>query len=100
MRSASLSGSVLEQRGDEFRLGLDVVTPDLPNLPLPDHRHRLIARQRSPRRPEATKAETWINQSFHVAVVLLDSPIANDKTGPVRWSGRSASRSGLRPRHR
>src|SRR3954462_9261150 len=71
MGSASLSGGILEQCSDEFRLGFDVAAADLPNLPLPDHCHRLVARQRSSRRPEATKAEAWIDQSFYFAVVLL-----------------------------
>src|SRR4051812_21557065 len=69
--SASLSDGILEQCSDEHRLGLDVAAADVPNLSLPDHRHRLVASQRSSRRPEATKAEAWIDQPFHVAVVLL-----------------------------
>src|SRR5690348_11552901 len=87
----SVSGRRLEQPGDKSCLGFDVVAADLPNLPLPDHRHCLVARQRSSRRPEAAKAEARIDQAFHVAVVLLDSLIANDKTEPVRWLGSSAS---------
>jgi hypothetical protein len=57
--STYLSGGNFEQCGDEFRLGLDVTTADVPNLPLPDHCHRLIACQRSSRRPEAAKAKSW-----------------------------------------
>ncbi len=36
-------GGNFEQSGDEPVLGLDVETTDVPNLPLPDHRHRLVA---------------------------------------------------------
>jgi hypothetical protein len=57
--STYLSGGNFEQCGDEFRLRLDVTTADVPNLPLPDHCHRLVACQRSSRRPEAAKAKPW-----------------------------------------
>ena len=89
----------MEQFSDERCLGLDVTAADVPNLPFPDHRHRLVAGQRSSRRPETAEAKARIDQPFHVAVVLLDSLIANDKTEPVRWLGSSASHSGFRLPH-
>src|SRR3954454_5953423 len=52
-----VSGGHLEQPGDELCLGPDVAATDVPNLPFPDHRHRLVARQRSSGRPKATKAK-------------------------------------------
>jgi hypothetical protein len=51
---------------------------------LPHHCYHLVACQCSSRRPEA--AELQSDQAFYVAVALFDSPIANDKSGPVRWS--------------
>lgn len=39
--SAHLLRGNLEQSGDELLLGLDVVAADVPNLPFPDHGHRL-----------------------------------------------------------
>jgi hypothetical protein len=37
------SRSILEQLGDEAGLGSHVSSADVPKLPFPDHRHRLIA---------------------------------------------------------
>ena len=56
--SVRFSGGNLEQFGDELRLGLDVVTADVSNLPLPHHCHRLVACQRSSSRPETAKAKS------------------------------------------
>jgi hypothetical protein len=55
------SRSNLEQLGDESSLSPDVTSADISKLPFPDHRHRLIARQRSSRRPEAAEAKPWAN---------------------------------------
>ena len=71
----------LKQAGDEGGLSLHVTPTDLPNLALSDHCHRLVARQRSPRRVEAAEAKAWPDQAFRTPMVLLDSPTANDKTG-------------------
>ena len=65
------SGGDPEQVGDEAGLGSHVASADVPNLPLPDHRHRLVASQRSSRRPEAAEAEARPDQAFHAPVVLL-----------------------------
>src|SRR5450432_649040 len=68
--SALLSGG-FEVCGDEFRLGLDVVTADVSNLLLPDHCHRLVACQRSSGRRKATEAKAGAGQPFHVPMVLF-----------------------------
>ena len=65
------SGGDLEQLSDEAGLGPHVAPADAPNLPLPDHRHGLVARQRPSRRPEAAEAEPGSDQAFHAPVVLL-----------------------------
>src|SRR3954470_15194731 len=70
-RGSFSSGGDLEQPGDEGRLSSDVAAVDVLNLPLPDHRHRLEARQCSSCRPEAAEAKAWTGQPFHASVVLL-----------------------------
>jgi hypothetical protein len=65
----------LEQLGDEGSLSPDVASTKISNLPLPDHRHRLIARQRSSRRPEAPEAEPWADQAPYAPVVLFHDVI-------------------------
>jgi hypothetical protein len=69
--SFHLSGGDFEQCGDELRLDPDVVATDVPNLPFPDHRHRLVARQGSAGRPKAAKAKPGPHQPFHGPMVLL-----------------------------
>jgi hypothetical protein len=66
-----VSGSHLEQSGDERRLAPDVFTADVSNVPFPDHRHRLVAHQRSSRCLEAAKAKARAGQAFHIPMVLL-----------------------------
>jgi hypothetical protein len=68
---AHLSSGDLKQSGDERRLSPDVAATDVPNLPLPHHCHRLLARQCASGRPEATEAQAWASQLFHVPVILL-----------------------------
>jgi hypothetical protein len=50
--------------------------------------------------PERLEAPHTSDPAPHAAVVLLDSSIANGKTGPARWPWWSAPRSGSRPRRR
>ena len=69
------SGGDVEQLGDEAGLGPDVLSANPPNLPLPDHRHHLVARQRSSRRPETAKAQSWSDQAFHAPMVLFHNVI-------------------------
>jgi hypothetical protein len=64
-------GSDVKQLGDEGGLGLHVASTNPSYLPLPNHRHHLVACQCSSRRPEATKAEPWFDQAFHAAMVLF-----------------------------
>jgi hypothetical protein len=66
------SGGGLEQVGDEGSLGPHVSSADIPNLPLPDHRHRLVPCQCSSCRMETAEAEPRSDQAFHVPVVLFD----------------------------
>jgi len=65
-RGQPRSGGDLEQLelGDEDGLGLHVASADVPNLPLPDHRHRLVTRQHSLRRPEAAEATPGLDTRF------------------------------------
>ena len=65
----------LEQLGDEGSLSPDVASADISELPFPDHRHRLIARQRSSRCPEAAEAEPWADQAPYAPVVLFHDVI-------------------------
>jgi hypothetical protein len=69
------SRSNLEQLGDEGSLSPDVASTKIPNLPLPDHRHRLKARQRSSRGPEAAEAKPWADQTSYAPVVLFHNVI-------------------------
>jgi hypothetical protein len=57
--------------GNELRLGPDVAATDVPNLSLPDHRHRLVARHCSSGRPKAAKAQPLPRQLFYEAMILL-----------------------------
>jgi hypothetical protein len=70
-----VSGGHLEQSSDEFCLRSNVAAADVPNLPFPDHGHRLVACQRSSSRSEAAKAKSWTGQSFHVPMALLNDTI-------------------------
>jgi tripartite-type tricarboxylate transporter receptor subunit TctC len=58
------SGSNLEQLGEEDGLGPHVAPVDYPKLPLPHHRHHLVARQCSSCRMETAKAEPRSDQAF------------------------------------
>jgi hypothetical protein len=70
-----ISGGDPEQFSDEVRLCADIVSADVSNLPLPDHRDRLKGRQRSSCCPEAAKAKTWSGQTFYAPVVLLHNGV-------------------------
>src|SRR3954462_1946041 len=69
--AAGESGSDVEQLGDEGGLGPHVASANPPYLPLPHHRHHLVARQCSSRRPEAAEAEPRSDQAFHALMVLF-----------------------------
>src|SRR4051812_44471964 len=48
---------------------------NVPNLPLSDHRHPLVAGQRSARGWQATEAETRPDQALHAPMVLLNDVV-------------------------
>jgi len=74
-RRRMLSGGDSKQRGNEGGLRRHVPTADVVNLPLPDHRHRLVASQCRPGSLHAAKPKPWPNQPFDAAVVLLDDVV-------------------------
>jgi len=61
-----------EQAGDEGGLASDVASVDVPNLPFPDHCHRLDTSQCSSSRSEAAEPEPGTNQALDASVVLLN----------------------------
>ena len=65
----------LEQTCDEATLSPDVVSTDISNLPLSDHRHRLKTRQCSSGRPEPAKPEPRTSQSLNTPVILLENVV-------------------------
>src|SRR4051794_24126329 len=69
--AAGKSGSDVEQLGDEDGLGPHVASANPPYLPLPRHRHYLVACQGSSGRPEAAEAKPWSDQTFQAPVVLF-----------------------------
>src|SRR3954470_24843855 len=69
--AAGKSGSDVEQRADEAGLGPHVASANPPYLPLPHHRHHLVACQGSSRRPEAAEAEPRSDQTFYAPMALF-----------------------------
>ncbi len=71
-----MSGSNLEEACDKDCLGLHVLTANIANLPLSDHRHPLVASQR-PSWPFAgcRSPSPGSDQPFDPAVVLLDDVV-------------------------
>ena len=58
-RTGFRSGGDLEQLGNEGGLSQDVAPANFPNLPLPVHRHRLVARQWVPLQTRARDIKGW-----------------------------------------
>src|SRR3954471_21254682 len=54
------SGGDVEQFGDEAGLRPHVASANTPYLPFPHHRHHLVARQCSSRRPEAAEGHCQV----------------------------------------
>ena len=44
-------------------------------MPFPNHVHHLVPLQRSPRRLEGKEAQSWLDQSFDEAMILLDQVV-------------------------
>jgi hypothetical protein len=65
------SGTVQRSRW----LALGYRLHDVPNLPLPDHCHRLKTHQRSSRCPEAAETKPWAGQPFYAPMVLFHDVI-------------------------
>ena len=86
------SRSALEQPGDKGGLGLHVSSADAPNLPRPDHRHRLAASQTSSRRSKAAGAEPGPDLAFQArwswptiaALTSIRASPATAVTAPLR----------------
>jgi len=82
---AAISGGSLEEIGNKGRLRPHIPYADVVSLPFPNHRHRLVASQCPPGSLQNAEAKSGSNQPFDPPVILLDSPIENDKVGPARW---------------
>jgi hypothetical protein len=82
----AILGSHLEQLCNELNLAPNVVPPQPPNLPLPDHVHCLIALNRSPGSVELSEALLGVDPAFDGAMVLLNGLITNDKFCFIRLS--------------
>ena len=61
----AILGSHLEQLFNKLNLTPNVIAPHPPNLPLPDHVHRFIALNRSPRRMEFSEALLGVDPAFN-----------------------------------
>ena len=72
---AAISGGDLEKFGNESGLRLNVPTADVVSLPLPDHRHCLVANQRQAGGSQAAEAQPGPDQAFDPPVVLLDDVV-------------------------
>ena len=69
------SGRDPEQARDEGSLSAHVAPANVPNLPLSDHRHSLVAGQRSSRRWQTAKAQTRPDQALDAPMILLDDVV-------------------------
>jgi type I restriction enzyme M protein len=68
-------GGQPEQLSDEPDLGPNIIAPHPPNLPLPDHIHRLISLNRSPSRMKFPEALLSVDPAFDGSVILLDDVV-------------------------
>ena len=64
-----------EQARDEGGLSPHIAPTNVPNLPLSDHCHPLVASQRSARRWQTAKAQTGPDQALDAPMVLLDDVV-------------------------
>ena len=74
-RPVSVSCNHPEQLVDEVNLLPNIRTVHPPRLPLPDHVHGLVSRNRSPRRVEFTKALLGLHASFDRSMILLQNVV-------------------------
>ncbi len=68
-------GGDLEEIGHEGSVCPHVPPADVVNLPLPGHRHRLVASHCQPCGSQAAEAEPGMDQSFDPPEVLLDDVV-------------------------
>ena len=73
--AGSRSGRDPKQARDEGGLSPHVTPANVPNLSLSDHRHPLVASQRSSRGWQAAKAQTRPDQALHAPMVLLNDVV-------------------------
>src|SRR5215207_4719314 len=74
-RPRSGSGCDPEQARDEGGLSPHLAPANVPNLPLSDHRHPLVAGQCSSRRWQTAKAQPRSDQALEAPMVLLDDVV-------------------------
>src|ERR1019366_6183198 len=70
-----VSGSKIEQLVDEVILLANISVADPPRLPLPDHVHRLVSRNRSPGGLELAKALLGLHSSFDRSMILFQDVV-------------------------
>ena len=69
------SGRDPEQAGNKGGLSVHVAPANVPNLSLSDHRHCLVASQRSSGGLETAKAQTGSDQALDAPMILLDDVV-------------------------
>src|ERR1019366_564403 len=70
-----VSGSQIEQLVDEPILLANIIVADPPCLPLPDHVHSLVSRNRSPCCSELAKALLGLHSPFDRSMILLQDVV-------------------------
>src|SRR4051812_2765157 len=73
--AGSRSGRDPKQARHEGSLSPHIAPTNVPNLPLSDHRHSLVASQRSSGGWQATEPETRPDQAFDAPMVLLNDVV-------------------------
>ena len=73
--AGSRSGRDPEQARHEGGLSRHVTPANVPNLPLSDHRHSLVAGQRSSGGWQAAKAQPRPDQALDAPMILLDDVV-------------------------
>jgi hypothetical protein len=74
-RPGAISCSHLEQPVDELNLSSNIRAAHPPRLPLPDHVHRLISLNRSPRRLKLAKPLLGLHSSSDRSMILLQDVV-------------------------